>query len=237
MFPVGELEDWKAWSGAVTCTPLYLSGAITKLDDVREALGNVAEPEKEVQQARGAPDSKIDWSKVRETDGWLQSVNDLPANASAKLRGIVSHTGTLNELNDQLVGIGQLQKPYRSWSEVTLAFTAGLKAIAKTPEQIAEALLAHLPCNQHVAKRPDKKRTIERAIARSVTQPSRSRLASCSSETSTSPALPKPSLANAVIALRALGIQAAKDLFHHRINVTYKGAARTIHEGLLPTTR
>lgn len=44
---------------------------------------------------------------------------------------------------------------------------------------------------------------------------------------------PRPSLANAVIALRALGIQASNDLFHHRINVTYKGTAHTIREGLL----
>ena len=45
--------------------------------------------------------------------------------------------------------------------------------------------------------------------------------------------IPKPSLANAVIAIRALGITASYDLFHHRINVSYKGDAKTIREGLL----
>jgi Virulence-associated protein E len=44
---------------------------------------------------------------------------------------------------------------------------------------------------------------------------------------------PKPSLANAVIAIRALGIEVRYDLFHHRINVTYKGESKTIREGLL----
>ena len=39
---------------------------------------------------------------------------------------------------------------------------------------------------------------------------------------------PKPSLANAVIAIRALGIDARYDLFQHRIKVTYGGEAKTI---------
>jgi predicted P-loop ATPase len=45
--------------------------------------------------------------------------------------------------------------------------------------------------------------------------------------------LPKPTLANAVIAIKALGIEARFDLFHHRTNVTYQGDVSTIHEGLL----
>lgn len=44
---------------------------------------------------------------------------------------------------------------------------------------------------------------------------------------------PKASLANAVIAIRALGIEARYDLFHTRINVTYNGDSKTIREGLL----
>src|SRR5262249_37127025 len=44
---------------------------------------------------------------------------------------------------------------------------------------------------------------------------------------------PKPSLANAVVAIRTLKIGVCLDLVHHRITVTYKGEARTIHEGLL----
>lgn len=44
---------------------------------------------------------------------------------------------------------------------------------------------------------------------------------------------PKASLANAVIAIKALGIGARFDLFHHRTNVTYQGNVSTIREGLL----
>lgn len=44
---------------------------------------------------------------------------------------------------------------------------------------------------------------------------------------------PKPTLANAGIAIVALGIQPRFDMFHHRILITYKGHVRTIHEGLL----
>jgi hypothetical protein len=44
---------------------------------------------------------------------------------------------------------------------------------------------------------------------------------------------PRPTLANAVIAIKALGIEARFDLFHHRINVAYRGDVSTIHEGLL----
>ena len=36
-----------------------------------------------------------------------------------------------------------------------------------------------------------------------------------------------------MIAIRALGIEASYDLFHHRIKVTYNGEAQTIREGLL----
>lgn len=44
---------------------------------------------------------------------------------------------------------------------------------------------------------------------------------------------PKPSLANAVIACRALGIDARYDLFRNRTIVNYKGTSKTIREGSL----
>jgi len=43
---------------------------------------------------------------------------------------------------------------------------------------------------------------------------------------------PCPSLANAVIAIGALGIEARQDLFHHRIIVKHNGEAPTIREGV-----
>lgn len=149
-----------------SCTPLCLLDTVTKIDDVRKALANIVEPVKEA-KASGATDIKIDWSKAQQP-GWLKSVADLPDDAPAKLRHIIGHTGTLRELNADLIQLGILKKGYGSWSDVTHALAAGFKFYGKyTPEQIAEALLADLPCNQHIAKQENKERAIERAISRS----------------------------------------------------------------------
>jgi hypothetical protein len=108
----------------------------------------------------------VDWAKVKEP-GWLKSAADLPDGTPLKIRIIVGHTGNLDGLNSNLRGKGLLEKDYRSWSEVTLALTTLLKICDYTPEQIAEALSADLPCNQHIANQADKRRAIERAIVRS----------------------------------------------------------------------
>jgi hypothetical protein len=116
----------------------------------------------------GVTEIKIDWPKVKSTGGWLKAVADLPEDAPAKLRHILGHTGTLKELNADLIERALLKKAYVSWSDVTDAIAASFKFYGKyTSEQIAEALLADLPCNQHIAKQPDKERAIARAIARS----------------------------------------------------------------------
>jgi hypothetical protein len=94
----------------------------------------------------------------------LKSADDLPVHAHAKLGIIVGHSGNLKELNDQLIGAKLLDKAYPSWSEVTQAATTGFKNCGLAPEQIAEALLADLPFNQHIANQKDKERAIERAI-------------------------------------------------------------------------
>jgi predicted P-loop ATPase len=44
---------------------------------------------------------------------------------------------------------------------------------------------------------------------------------------------PKPTLANAVIAIRSLGIEARLDLFHNRTTVSHDGKSQAIREGLL----
>jgi predicted P-loop ATPase len=214
------------------CLPVYLRDTVSNIDDVRNVLTNVATSTVKANGAATESKSdKIDWNKVKQP-GWLKSVDDLPDDASDKLRRIIGHTGTLKDLNYDLIEGGFLHKPYGSWSEVTLAITTLLKFYAKyTSEEIAEALLADLPCNQHITRQKDKERAIERAITRS--------------HSPEAPATdgvrfrdynrygPMASLANAVIAIRALGIDACHDLFHHRINVSYKGEAKTIHEGLL----
>jgi predicted P-loop ATPase len=227
--------NWKQGKDGRVPTPcmgLCLSENITKIEDVRTALASVPELEKP-RQPSGVSEIKIDWSKVRTAGGWLQSINDLPADANPKLRAIVGHSGSLAELNNDLIAAKLLEKPYRSWSEVTLALTASLRATGDyTPEQVAEALLANLPCNQHVAKQQEKERAIERAISRSH-NPTQVPSADVRFRDFNQHGDPKPSLANAVIALRALGVEASYDLFHHRINVKYRGQAQTIRDGLL----
>ncbi len=211
--------------------PLRLLDAVTKIDDVRNVLANVAEPVKET-KASSATAIKIDWCKVKSTGGWLQSVDDLPINAPAKLRIIVGHSGNLKELNDRLLAAKLLDNAYPSWSEVTQAATACFKNCGLGPEQIAEALVADLPFNRHVAAAKDKERAIERAITRSHS-PTQVTIVGANFRDCDKHGNPKPSLANAVIAIRALGIDVRYDLFHHRIKVTYNGEAKTIREGLL----
>ena len=202
-------------------------------DDVSYPLD--AFPKEKPSKEKPATESKsdkIDWAKVREP-GWLKSVEDLPSDVSDKLRRIVGHTGTLDELNDDLIEGYFLDKPYESWSEVTFAITSLLKFYAKhTLEEIAEALLADLPCNQHIAEQKDKKRAVERAITRSHS-PEELATAGVKFRDLDKYRHPKPSLANAVIAIRALGVLVSQDLFHNRIFVSYNGDSKTIREGLL----
>ena len=214
------------------CIPLRLVDTVTKTDDVRKVLANVAEPVKGA-KASGAADFNIDWSKVKSTGAWLKSVADLPDDAPAKLKHIIGHAGNLKDLNGELLSLGMITKNYGSWSDVTHAVAASFKFCGKfTLEQIAEALLADLPCNQHITKQNDKERAIERAISRSHNS-RQVAIGSVAFRDSDRLGNPKPSLANAVIAIQALGIGVRYDLFHHRIRVTYKGDSKTIQEGLL----
>ena len=153
-------------AGCKLCATCKHKGIIKSPLTLAKAPANIAEPVKEAKPS-GATDIKIDWSKVQRP-GWLKSAADLPDDAPAKLKQIIGHTGNLRELNADLIQLGILKKGYGSWSDVTHAIAAGFKFYGKyIPEQIAEALLADLPCNRHVAKQQDKERAIERAISRS----------------------------------------------------------------------
>jgi hypothetical protein len=152
------------------CLPLYLRDIVTSIDDIRNALANVTIPEPKAKTG-GTTQTTINWSKVKQP-GWLSSAADLPSNVPDKLRRIVEHTGTLKELNEDLIENDLLDSPYKTWSEVSLALAASLKFYGKyTTEEIAEALLADLHCNQHIAKQKDQLRAVERAIVRSYDPP------------------------------------------------------------------
>jgi predicted P-loop ATPase len=224
--------NWKNGKDGRTpapCTPFYLDGNVTAVDDIRKALAGYAIAQKE---STATGDIKIDWTKVKRP-GWLQSVADLPEHAHPKLRIIVAHDGLLKDLNDQLIAAKLLEKAYPSWSEVTHAATAGFKHCGTlSPEQIAEALLAPLPFNQHIAKQKDQERAIERSINHSYAA-TRVAIAGVMFRDFDKYGKPRPTLANAVIAIKALGIEASFDLFHHRTKVTYQGDVSTIRDGLL----
>ena len=212
-------------------SPLHLALPTTQVTTGSNAAGTATQAPTAVPREKA--NIKIDWTKVKSTDGWLKTVADLPDDAPAKLMHIIGHVGNLKDLNDDLLSLGMITKNYGSWSDVTQAVAASFKLYGKyNLEQIAEALLANLPCNQHIAKQEDKERAIERAISRSH-DPTQVAIDSVTFRDCYPNGMPKPSLANAVIAIRALGIRVRYDLFHHRIKVTYKGDSKTIQEGLL----
>ena len=201
-----------------SCTPLILNdeAPAAKVDYVRNALASVDEPVKEA-KASGASEITVDWSKVKRP-GWLNSVADLPDHAPAKLKYIIGHTGNLRELNEDLVRFGMLKKGYGSWSDVTHAVAAAFKFSNKyTPEQIAEALLADLPCNQHIAKQKDQERAIERAINRSHDPKSKPNVnnqwpGGQNDETGK----PKPGILNTIEGIKRAGITCTWDEFRQK---------------------
>jgi hypothetical protein len=105
-----------------------------------------------------------------------------------------------------------------------------------TYEETCAAILADPTTAGEWARRPDvDERQLKRAWERS-------KAADTPTKRTKSPAIfrdcdksgkPKPSLANAVIAIHALAIKVRYDMFHNRIHVTYNGQSKTIHEGLL----
>jgi hypothetical protein len=200
---------------------------------VRKALANIVEPA-ETPKVNDKAEIQIDWAKVK-SPGWLKSAADLPADAPRKLKVILGHTGILAELTQDLMAADLLNKPYRSWSEVTFALAAAFKQWGKySVEEIAETLMADLPCNRHITKNPDPHRAVERAINRS-----HDRVLGLPGHPAinfrdfTEKGKARASLANAVIAIKALGIEIRRDLFHHRIIVKHNGAVSTVQEGIL----
>ena len=148
------------------CNSLVVSGAISNIEDVRKALANIVEPAK-TPKVNDDAEIQIDWTKVT-NPGWLKSAADLPDDAPRKLKIIIGHRGTLRELNEELTEAGLVNKRYGSWSDVTFALAAVLKQWGRHGnEEIAEALMAKLPCNRHVTDNADPQRAVERAINRS----------------------------------------------------------------------
>ena len=207
--------------GRVICGPakvLVMNGAICRLED----LPRPEEP-KAGEPATAKPAPKVDWDRVAEHAGWLQSVADLPGDFSAKGRMIVACDGNLEDLSDDLIQAGKLDKPYRKWSAVSMALAGKFKADGRfTAEQIAAALMSPLPCNRHITKmaEPKQRRAVERLIERSY-EPAVTR-STLNWRECYAGGTPRPSMHNARLAITALGVECSYDTFHNKLLFGYQ---------------
>jgi hypothetical protein len=187
-----------------------------------EALWEVVKDATRSTQTIVTKNTNIDWTKVDEHAGWLKDANDLPKDFSVKGRMIVAHTGNIKDLIFDLKEAG-LVVSYPSWSEVGIALAAILKNDGRfTNEQIAAALMCDLPCNRHVNNIPkefDRRRSVERSIARSHT-PAPEKVKRVEGVPEWRECLangkPKPSMHNARLAITSLGIVCSRDTFHNK---------------------
>jgi predicted P-loop ATPase len=189
------------------------NGATCLLEDFPRPAAKLAVPTR----AKGTP-LAIDWAKIEELAKEPRGVDDLPKNASDKLRTIVD-SEDLDSLNKALQAADDLKKPYGSYSEVTFALAACLKNTGMQKEKIAAWLMADLPCNEHVTRQENPKqrrRAVERAIQESygVIGPDWDR-------NKNGP--PKATMHNAKRAIMALRIKCRKDTFHNKILVGHDG--------------
>jgi hypothetical protein len=177
-------------------------------------------------QAKG----KLDWDEVEKLAGWLKSVADLPTDFNRKGKMIVAHSGSIQDLSDDLMQAGLLAKPYQSnWSAVTFALASIFKADGSfSNEKIAAALMCPLECNKHIVrlKGAPQRRAVERAIFRSHNPKAAVRAArtlnwrECRAD-----GAPIPSLHNARLAIVALGIECRHDVFHNKMLFGFSGDA------------
>ena len=191
-------------------------------------------PKSEIINPEDHPEQKteIDWEKVDGHAGWLKNVADLPLDFSAKGKIIVAHAGNLKDLNFDLEQAGVIEKKYASWSEVSFALAAILKADGRyTPEQIAAALMCGLPCNQHVTKvrMSDQRRIVTRLLNRSY-EPTLQRLARLLPWREVrANGSPIASYYNVQLGIKAMGIDARHDLFRDVTIIGFKGD-EIVHE-------
>ena len=139
---------------------VWCDGATCELDDFSAA------PIEAVSEITTAI---LDWDEVAKHVDWLKSEDDLPENFNAKGRMIIAHTGTIADLNADLMEAGLLKEPYtNNWSSVSMALAAIFKADGSfSTEEIAAALMSPLHCNQHISRQKDRRRAVERLIRRS----------------------------------------------------------------------
>lgn len=144
----------------------------------------------------------------------------------------------LKSLHDRHTAIGHriVEGPYTSYSAITLAVASALLRAGLSPEEAAAVLTDdQYPGNKHVTKQKSD-RDRQRATQRALTKAATDALANSARGRASAAGVPvwrecfddhglfpKPSLANAVIAVRALGVTCRLDLFRDRVVLEYRG--------------
>jgi hypothetical protein len=216
----------KLRDGRVPCPTALIrfNGATCAVDDFPPAA--TASSTAEDATSHAETETEINWEQVTAHAGWLNTVADLPRDFNAKGRVIVGHSGNVKELNFDLKLAGLVEKPYSSWSEVSLALTAIFKADGRfTLDKIAAALLCDLDCNRHVTKQRDeatRRRAIERLLSRAHERFAQRVARALNWRECRFNGSPLPSMHNARLAISALGVECSRDTFHNRILFGYR---------------
>jgi Virulence-associated protein E len=228
-----NLPNAKKLKNGRTACPTKVINFNEMICNLHEFPSEVSAPDHIDNEAGAKPIIKmgaIDWTIVEQYSGWLKTVSDLPGKFNLKGKMIVVHGGSLDDLTFDLTQAGLLVKPYRSWSDVSLALAAILKGHGSfSQEQIAAALMCDLECNQHIMHIKDqsaKRRAVERLIIRSHDQAQQSKV----KHTANAPpwreqgkdGLPRPSMHNARLAIIGLAIECTYDTFHNKLLFGYK---------------
>lgn len=168
----------------------------------------------------------IDWNVVEQHAGWLKTAADLLNGFSAKGRMIVDHRGSIADLNDALKEAGLMSgRPYTSLRGISYALTAIFKRDQRyTPEQIAAALLCKLDCNKYITTRqaPLQHAMVEQLLLRSY-EPNPNNADEPNWRERRVNGSPLPSMHNARLGIKALGIECSFDTFHNKILFGFGG--------------
>ena len=223
----------KLRAGRVACPTrlIEFNGATCRIEDFPLPKRADEQPKSGEGSAENSK-AEIDWEKVESYSGWLKTVADLPMDFNAKGKIIVGHTGGIKDLNTDLKQAGLIEKPYSTWSDVSLALTSIFKFDGRfSPEQIAAALMCDLQCNRHVLKLDghQQRRAVDRLLFRAK-EPAAKRMSralpwrECRAN-----GTPVATMYNARLGIVEMGIECRHDLFRDVTIIGFRNS-ETVHE-------
>lgn len=199
----------------------------------------------------GAASVDVSWDAARE----LYRSPNLTLDA-LRTRGVEEHAllslafgDNLRTLHERHTAIGHrlVEGPYTSYSPITLAVASALLRAKLTPEEAAAVLGdGAFPGNKHVTKQKSE-RDRQRAILRALQKASATLHANDQRARASASGVPqwrecfdehglfpRPTLANAVIAVRALGVVCRLNLFRDRVVLEYGGERTDVRDCVGP---